>query len=119
MLGWDRPDRRCGDLELYEIADGKAIPGPDDPTVVICMDEFGPLNLQPHPGKQWAPIAAGKGDTESPRRRRMRATCTRPNGVRHLMAGYDLSTNRLYGHVVKKKGRTAFCPQVLVGTFVP
>jgi hypothetical protein len=36
------------------------------PTVVICMDEFGPLNLQPHPGKQWAPIAAGKGDTESP-----------------------------------------------------
>ena len=26
------------------------------------MDEFGPLNLQPHPGKQWAPVAAGKGD---------------------------------------------------------
>ena len=21
------------------------------------MDEFGPLNLQPHPGKQWAPVA--------------------------------------------------------------
>jgi transposase len=95
-------------LELYEIADGKALPGPDDPTVVICMDEFGPLNLQPHPGKQWAPVAAGKGDTDSPRRRRMRATYTRPNGVRHLMAGYDLSTNRLYGRVVKKKGRTAF-----------
>ena len=33
-----------------------------DPTVVFCMDEFGPLNLQPHPGKQWAPVAAGKGD---------------------------------------------------------
>lgn len=95
-------------LALYEIADGKALPGPDDPTVVICMDEFGPLNLQPHPGKQWAPIAAGKGDTESPRRRRMRATYKRPHGVRHLMAGYDLSTNRLYGHVVKKKDRTAF-----------
>jgi transposase len=95
-------------LELYEIADGKALPGPDDPTVVICMDEFGPLNLQPHPGKQWAPIAAGQGDTESPRRRRMRATYKRPHGVRHLMAGYDLSTNRLYGHVVKKKDRTAF-----------
>ena len=28
------------------------------------MDEFGPLNLQPHPGKQWAPVAAGKGDAE-------------------------------------------------------
>jgi transposase len=46
-------------LELYDIADGKAAPGPDDPTVVFCMDEFGPLNLQPHPGKQWAPIASG------------------------------------------------------------
>jgi len=95
-------------LELYEIADGTAAPGVGDPTVVICMDEFGPLNLQPHPGRQWAPVAAGNGDVDSPRRRRMRATYTRPNGVRHLMAGYDLSTNRLYGHVVKKKDRTAF-----------
>jgi len=95
-------------LEPYEIADGKALPGPGDPTVVICMDEFGPLNLQPHPGKQWAPIATGKGDTQSPRRRRMRATYKRPHGVRHLMAGYDLSTNKLYGHVVKTKDRTAF-----------
>ena len=72
------------------------------------MDEFGPLNLQPHPGKQWAPVAAGKGDPDAPRRRRMRATYTRPHGVRHLMAGYDLSTDRLYGHVVTKKHRTAF-----------
>ena len=38
-------------LELYGIADGIATPGPGDPSVVICMDEFGPLNLQPHPGK--------------------------------------------------------------------
>ena len=90
-------------LELYDIADGKATPGPGDPTVVICVDEFGPLNLQPHPGKQWAPVAAGKGDTNAPRRRRRRATFTRPHGVRHLMAGYDLSTDRLYGHVVTRR----------------
>jgi transposase len=95
-------------LELYDIADGTTLPGRDDPAVVFCMDEFGPLNLQPHPGKQWAPVAAGKGDTDSPRRRRMRATYKRPHGVRHLMAGYDLSTDRLYGHVVKHKDRTAF-----------
>ena len=38
----------------------------------------------------------------------MRATFTRPHGVRHLMADYDLSTDRLYGHVVKKRGRTQF-----------
>ena len=95
-------------LELYAIADGKAEPGDGDPTVVFCMDEFGPLNLQPHPGKQWAPRIVGKGDVEQPRRRRRRATYNRPHGVRHLMAGYDLATDRLYGHVVKKKGRTQF-----------
>lgn len=95
-------------LELYAIADGTAQPKRGDPAVVMCMDEFGPLNLQPHPGKQWAQVASGKGDVKTPRRRRRRATYTRPHGVRHLMAGYDLCTDRLYGHVVKKKGRTAF-----------
>ncbi|MEZ5170567.1 MAG: IS630 family transposase [Acidimicrobiia bacterium] len=95
-------------LELYDIADGTAPPGPDDPSVVICIDEFGPLNLQPHSGKQWAPVASGRGEVNSPRRRRMRATFTRPHGVRHMMAGYDLSSDRLYGHVVKKKDRSAF-----------
>ncbi|HEU4525840.1 MAG TPA: transposase [Gemmatimonadales bacterium] len=95
-------------LELYRIADGKRDPGPGDPAVVICLDEFGPLNLQPHPGKQWAPAAKGPGNPASPRRRRRRATYHRPHGVRHLMAGYDLSTDRLYGHVVKRKTRTEF-----------
>jgi transposase len=95
-------------LELYDIADGKVQPDKGDPTVVICMDEFGPLNLQPHPGKQWATVASGKGDTTMPRRRRRRATFNRPHGVRHLLAGYDLSTDRLYGHVKTRKGRTEF-----------
>jgi len=95
-------------LELYAIADGTMAPGPNDPSVILCMDEFGPLNLQPHPGKQWAQVASGKGDSDTPRRRRRRATYTRPHGVRHLMAGYDLSSDRLYGHVVKRKGRTEF-----------
>jgi transposase len=95
-------------LELYVIADGTAEPGPDDPTVVICMDEFGPLNLQPHPGKQWAPQARGKGNPHSPRRRRRRATYKRPHGVRHLFAGYDLSSDKLYGHITARKGRTEF-----------
>jgi len=95
-------------LQLYAIADGTAAPGPDDPTVVFCMDEFGPLNLQPHPGKQWAPIAVGKGDSAAPRRRRRRATYTRPHGVRHLMAGLDLTCDKLYGHVTRRKGRTQF-----------
>ena len=62
-------------LELYAIADGLAEPAPDDPDTVICLDEFGPLNLQPQPGgKAWAPRA---------KPRRIRATYTRPHGVRH------------------------------------
>ncbi len=95
-------------LELYAIADGKQPAGPGDPDVVMCMDEFGPLNLQPHPGKQWAPAALGKGETSTPRRRRRRATYKRPHGVRHLLAGYDLSTDTLYGHVKTRKSRTEF-----------
>src|SRR5215216_6655642 len=92
-------------LELYDIADGKTQAGHGDPTVVFCMDEFGPLNLQPHPGKHWAPVAAGKGSPGSSRRRRRRATFTRPHGVRHLLAAYDLGHDRLYGHVKAHKGR--------------
>jgi transposase len=95
-------------LELYAIADGHAEPGPGDPSVIFCMDEFGPLNLQPHPGKQWAPSASGKGSQHAPRRRRRRATFKRPHGVRHLLAGYDLSKDKLYGHVTKRKGRVEF-----------
>ena len=91
-------------LELYDIADGKTKPRRGDPKVVLCMDEFGPLNLQPHPGRQWAEVGGGGA---SPRRRR-RATFTRPHGVRHLLAAYDLATDKLYGHVKTSKGRTEF-----------
>jgi transposase len=95
-------------LELYAIADGTVPAGPDDPTVVFCMDEFGPLNLQPHPGHQWAAVSGKHKDPDRAPRPRRRATYKRPHGVRHLMAGYDLSRDRLYGHIVKRKDRTAF-----------
>jgi len=98
-------------LELYEIADGKAEPGPDDPTVVFCMDEFGPLNLLPRPGRQWAPVAVkggGDGGAGSPRRRRRRATYNRNDGVRHLLAAYDLGADKIYGHIKTTKNRTKF-----------
>src|SRR3954464_12723027 len=95
-------------LELYAIADGVAEPGPADPAVVFCVDEFGPLNLQPHPGRQWAPVAPGPGGPAAPRRRRRGATYTRPQGVRHLFAALDLARDKLYGHLTRRKARTQF-----------
>ena len=98
-------------LELYDIADGKAEPGPEDPTVVFCMDEFGPLNLLPRRGRQWAPVAVkggGDGGAGSPRRRRRRATYNRNDGVRHLLAAYDLRADKIYGHIKTTKNRTKF-----------
>ena len=95
-------------LELYDIADGKAKPKRGDPDVVICMDEFGPLNLLPRPGKQWAPVAVQGEIGTKARRRRRRATYTRTGGVRHLLAAYDLNQDKLYGHIKTRKRRTQF-----------
>jgi transposase len=96
-------------LELYDIADGKAKAKNGDPKAVICMDEFGPLNLLPRPGKQWAPmIVKGEENAKARRRRRRRATYTRTKGVRHLIAAYDLNQDKIYGHIKLKKDRTTF-----------
>jgi transposase len=96
-------------LELYDIAEGRMEPGPEDPTVVLCMDEFGPLNLLPRPGRQWAPVAVkGEAVEGAPRRRRRRATFNRYDGVRHLLAAYDLGADKLYGHIKVNKNRTTF-----------
>jgi transposase len=45
-------------LHLYDIADAKAASDPGDPAVVICMDEFGPLNLHPCQAASPDPVAA-------------------------------------------------------------
>jgi hypothetical protein len=95
-------------LELYAIADGRASPRPHDPTVIICVDEFGPLNLRPHPGRQWARSPSAEATNNHRGGRGRRATYRRLAGVRHLLAAYDLSTDRLYGHITRKKDRPAF-----------
>ena len=61
---------------------------------VICVDEFGPLNLQPRHGT----CLARKGKIT-----RHRATYNRHLGVRHLLAYYDLKTDRLYGYISERK----------------
>ena len=70
----------------------------------MCLDEFGPLNLQPQPGRQWA-CKGGRGHI---RRRRRRATYHRLHGIRHMFAAYDLRADRLYGHIKPRKRRGEF-----------
>jgi transposase len=57
---------------------------------VLCLDEFGPLNLQPHLGHGWH---------RSGHPARFRASDTRTAGVRQLLAAYDAASGKLYGHI--------------------
>jgi transposase len=73
-------------LALYDTppADGR----------VICVDEFGPLNLQPRKGRAWRPV--GKP-------RRLRATYNRYGGVMHMLAALDLATGKIYYRIRQRK----------------
>ena len=93
---------------LYAIADHEVVPEPGEPDVIFCVDEFGPLNLQPRPGRHWAAISGkGREPSRAPRRR-MRATYTRTAGIRHLFAALELGEDRLYGHIKPRKTRARF-----------
>src|SRR5262249_58948290 len=61
---------------------------------VICFDEFGPLNLQPRPGRGWRPAGHPA---------RLRATCTRTGGVRHMLAALDLATGKIFYRIRERK----------------
>jgi hypothetical protein len=71
-------------LALYDQAAAGQIPAGGR---VICVDEFGPLNLQPRPGRGWFPRG---------RPGRRRATYTRTGGVRHMFAALDLASGQLF-----------------------
>jgi transposase len=94
--------------QLYAIADREAAPQDGDPEVVFCVDEFGPLNLQPRPGRQWAAVSGKNKEPGREPRPRMRATYHRTQGVRHLLAAYELGEDKLFGHVKPRKTRTRF-----------
>ena len=61
----------------------------------LCIDEFGPLNLQPRHGHCY------KGLNKHVER--MRATYNRHSGIRHFLAFYDVETDRLYGRFTEHK----------------
>jgi len=73
-------------LDLY------ANPPPD--SRVLCLDEFGPLNLQPRLSHGWH----RRGHPA-----RFRATYKRTAGVRHLLAAHDPASGRLYGQIRAEK----------------
>ncbi|WP_211342799.1 hypothetical protein [Actinomadura pelletieri] len=58
------------------------------------MDEFGPLNPMPRTDKAWQPL-------RNPRR--LRATCHRKDGVRHMFGALDLATGKLYYRIRRRK----------------
>jgi transposase len=93
---------------LYAIADGEVVPEPGEPDVVFCVDEFGPLNLQPRPGRHWTAVSGKGKEPGRPPRPRMRATYTRTEGVRHLFAAYELGEDKLFGHIKPRKTRARF-----------
>jgi transposase len=77
-------EKKARVAQLYAIADREITPQDDDPEIVFCVDEFGPLNLQPRPGRQWAAVSGKRKEPGRAPRPRMRATYTRTAGVRHL-----------------------------------
>ena len=65
----------------------------------ICVDEFGPLNLQPRHGKHYA--RTGHVD-------RLRATYSRKGGVCYMFGAYDMERDRLVGTFAAKKNWISF-----------
>lgn len=78
-------------LDLYDHppADGR----------VVCVDEFGPLNLQPRPGRGWFPAG---------RPARLRATYHRYGGVRHMFAALDLASGQVFYRLRDRKRAIEF-----------
>ena len=104
----DYAEKKARVEELYAIADREAAPEDSDPEVIFCVDEFGPLNLQPRPGRHWAAVSGKGQEPGRAPRPRMRATYTRTEGVRHLFAAYELGEDKLFGHVKPRKTRARF-----------
>ena len=66
---------------------------------VVCVDEFGPLNLQPRKGKAWRPATKPL---------RQRATYNRYDGVKHMLAALDLATGKMLYRIRDRKRHREF-----------
>src|SRR4051795_4085064 len=77
--------------------------------LVVCFDEMGPIGLIAHHGSGWA---------AEQRPERIRATHSKPNGVRYLFGAYDVHSDRLHGRLRAHKNAgevLAFYRQIPMG----
>jgi hypothetical protein len=75
--------------------------------VVFSVDEFGPLDLQPHPGWQRTERGGRYANPHRQPRPQLRATYSARTGAAPVRA-LDLGRNVLYGHVKRRKERAQF-----------
>jgi transposase len=61
---------------------------------VICVDEFGPVEVKPIHGHSWQRVGHPS---------RIRATYNRHHGVRHYLSAYDLQADRLVMRCYRRK----------------
>jgi hypothetical protein len=73
-------------LDLYD--------NPPEDGRVVCVGEFGPLNLQPRAGRGWHPQRKPK---------RLRATYHGTQGVRQRFGALDLATGQIYYRIRDRK----------------
>ena len=59
-------------LKLHDVADATTGPDVEGPSAVLCMDEFGLLNLLPRPDEHWALAASKKSPTTPATKNRTR-----------------------------------------------
>ena len=80
--------------------------------VVVCFDEMGPIQLIPHQGSGWAPLG---------RPERLRATYSKPHGVRYLFGTYDVHADHLEGTLESHKNAAVVlgCLRGLRGRYDP
>jgi hypothetical protein len=67
--------------------------------VVVSFDEFGPIEVRPQKGSNWA---------REKHPDRVPATYTRDKGVRHLLSSYDLTNDEMRAHMKERKRNIEF-----------
>jgi transposase len=94
-----RPRVRNQKKRIEELRNKAKEHNQDEECAIVSVDEFGPIELKPEKGSNWA---------EEKHPDRVPADYNRFGGVRHLLSAYDLGKDKLYAHVKKHKTHVEF-----------